>query len=77
MIMNDAGCKREIISKTASSKAALNKKKTLFASKLGLDLRKKLANCYIRGIALYGAGKWTLRKIDQNCLRRFDMWCWR
>jgi hypothetical protein len=37
-ITNDAGCACDIISKTASSKAALNKKKTPFASKLGLDL---------------------------------------
>jgi len=69
MITNDAGCTREIISKTVSSKAAPNRKKTLFASKSGLDLRKKLVNCYIRSIALYGAGTWTLPKIDQNYLK--------
>ena len=45
---NDAGCTCEIISKTASSKAALNKTKTLFVSKLGLDLRKKVVNCWDR-----------------------------
>jgi len=28
------------------------------------SLRKKLAKCYIRSIALYGAETWTLRKVD-------------
>jgi hypothetical protein len=28
-------------------------------------------------IALYGAETWTLRKIDQNYLESFEMWCWR
>jgi hypothetical protein len=38
----------------AMAKAAFNKKKTLFASKLDLELRKKLVKCYIWSIALYG-----------------------
>jgi hypothetical protein len=52
MITNDAGCACDMISKTALSKAALNKKKTPFASKLGLDLRKKIVNCYIPSMVL-------------------------
>jgi hypothetical protein len=26
---------------------------------------------------LYGAERWTLRKIDQKYLESFEMWCWR
>jgi hypothetical protein len=37
----------------------------------------KLIKCYIWSIALYGAEKWTLRKIDQKYLESFEMWCWR
>jgi hypothetical protein len=33
--------------------------------------------CYIWSIALYGAGTWTLRTVDQNHLESFEMWCWR
>jgi hypothetical protein len=58
-------------------KAACNKKKTLFTSKLDLKLRKKLVKCYIWSIALYGAENWTLRKTDQKYLESFEMWCWR
>jgi hypothetical protein len=55
MITNDARCTREIKSRNAMAKAAFNKKKTLFTSKLDLNLRKKLVMFYIWSIALYGA----------------------
>jgi hypothetical protein len=57
-------------------KAAFSRKKTLFTTKLDLNLRKKLVKCYIWSIALYGAGTWTLRKVDQKYLERLEMWCW-
>jgi hypothetical protein len=59
------------------AKAAFNKKKTLFTSKLDLNLRKKLEKCYIRSMALYGAETWTLRAADQKYLESSEMWCWR
>jgi hypothetical protein len=37
MITNDATCTREIKSRPAMAKAAFNKKKTLFTSKLDLN----------------------------------------
>jgi hypothetical protein len=46
LITNDARCTREIKSRIATAKAAFNTK-TLFISKLDLNLRKKLAECYI------------------------------
>jgi hypothetical protein len=48
------------------AKAVFNKKKTLFTSKLDLELRKKLVKCYIWSIVLYGAETLTLRKLDQK-----------
>ena len=47
----------------------------LFASKLDLNLRKKLLKWYIWGIALYGAEIWTLRKVDHKYLEIFETWC--
>ena len=38
------------------AKAAMSRKKAFFTSKLDLILRKKLVNCCIWGIAMYGAG---------------------
>ena len=59
------------------AKAVFNKKKTVFTSKLDLNLRKKLVKCYIWSMALYGAETWTLRVADQKHLGSFEMWCWR
>jgi hypothetical protein len=49
MITNDARCTTEIKSRFTMAKAAFNKKKNLFTSKLYLNLRKKLVKCYILG----------------------------
>jgi hypothetical protein len=51
---NDARCTCEVKSRTAMAKAAFNrkKKKTLFTSKLDLNLRKELVKCYNRSTAL-------------------------
>jgi hypothetical protein len=66
IITNDARCTHEIKFRIAMAKAPINKKKTLFTSKLDLNLRKKLVKCYIWSIALYGAEMWTLWKVDQK-----------
>jgi hypothetical protein len=55
------------------AKAALNKKKNLFTSKLDLNLRNKLVKCYIWSIAFYGAEMWTLRKVDQKYLESVEI----
>jgi hypothetical protein len=77
MITNYARCTREIKSRIAMAKATFNKEKTLFTSKVDLNLRKKLVKCYIWSIALCGAETWTFRKVDQKYLESFEMWCWR
>ena len=58
------------------AKAAFNKKKTFFTSKLYLNVRKKLVKYYIWNIALYGAKPLTNWKADQKYLESFEM-CWR
>ena len=58
MLTNDGRCTREFKSRIVMAKVAFNKKKTLFTSKLDLDLRKKLVKCYIWSMALYGAETW-------------------
>jgi hypothetical protein len=54
------------------AKAVLKKKKTLFTSKLELNLRNKLVKYYIWTIDLYGAETWTLRKVDQKYLESLE-----
>jgi hypothetical protein len=47
LITNDTRCTREIKSRIAMAKAAFNKKKHLFTSKLDLQFKDKLVKCYI------------------------------
>jgi hypothetical protein len=55
ILTNNGRCTCEIKCRIAMAKAAFNKKRTLFTSALDLELRKKLAKCYVWNIALYGA----------------------
>ena len=59
------------------AKAAFNRKKTVFTSKLDLNLRPKPVKCYTLNAHLYGAETWSLGKKHQNRLESFEMWCWR
>jgi hypothetical protein len=58
-------------------KAAFNKKRALFTSKMDLELKKKLVKCYIWSIPLYCAETWTFRAADKEHLGSFEIWCWR
>jgi len=60
MIMNDARCTREINTRIDMKKAAFNKQKALFSSKMDFNLKKKLIQCYIWSIALCGVVIWTV-----------------
>jgi len=77
ILTNNGRCTCEIKCRIAMAKAAFNKKRALFTSTLGLELRKKLVKCYVWSIALYGAETWTLRAVDQKHLESFEMCCWR
>ena len=47
ILTNDGRCTCENKSRISMAKASCSKKKTLFTSKLDLNLRKKLIKCYI------------------------------
>ena len=72
--INNARCTREIKSRIAIAKAAVNANKIHFTRKLNLNLRKKLVKCYIWSIALYDDETQTLRKIGK---KKSEMWCCR
>jgi hypothetical protein len=50
------------------AKAAFNRKKTIFNSKLDLNIRKQIIKYYIWSMAPYGAEACTLWKTDKNYL---------
>jgi hypothetical protein len=55
MLTNVGRCTCEIKNRIAMAKAAFNKKRALFTSKMGMELRKKLVKCYVWSIPSYGA----------------------
>jgi hypothetical protein len=61
----------------AMAKAALNRKETIFTSKLDLSLTNKLVKSYMWNIAFYGSETWRHRKVDKKCLESFEMCWWR
>jgi hypothetical protein len=63
LLTDDGRCTCEIKSRIAMAKAAFNKKKNLFSSKLDLNLRKKLVKCYIWSVA-----NWIGHILRRNCL---------
>jgi hypothetical protein len=66
LMNSDVRCACEIKSGKAVTEVAFNKKNTLFTSRLGLNLRKKLIKCYIWSVAFCGAETWTFGKVDQK-----------
>jgi hypothetical protein len=79
---HDARCTYEMKPRIAMEKAAFNneeeeEEETLFTSKLGSYLGKKVLKCDISSIALYGAETCTLLKEDQKYVESFETCCWR
>jgi hypothetical protein len=70
LITNDARRTLEVKSRIAMAKAKFIKK-TLFISKLDLNLRKKLVKCYTWSILFYGTGKRLIKKVPQKYLEKF------
>jgi hypothetical protein len=59
------------------ARVAFTTKKTLFTSKLDLNLGKKIVISYIWKTALYDKKTWKLWEVNQKYMQSFEMWCWR
>ena len=77
-LTEDGRSKTEIKIRIAKAKSSFSEMKSLLTSKeLTLNLRKRLLNCYIYPIFLYGAETWTLTKAEEDKINAFEMWCLR
>ena len=66
-LTEDGRSKTEIKIRIAKAKSSFSEMKNLLTSKeLTLNLRKRLLNCYIYPIFLYGAETWTLTKAEDH-----------
>ena len=69
------GRERENEFKWNTKQPSRKKNQLFFTIILVLKLRRKLGKCYILSTALYGAETQTLKKIVQEYLESFKMWC--
>jgi hypothetical protein len=51
--------------------------KSVFIWELHLNLRKNLMKCCTGSTTLHGVANWALRKLDEEYLESFEVWCWR
>jgi len=40
-------------------------------------LKIRVMKSMVSAVFLYGVEGWTLKKLDRNRIRSFEMWCWR
>ena len=73
MKVRDGYCTREVKITTTIAEEVFNIEISLLRSKLSTELRKKLVNCYVWGIAVYGSEALALRKLDRQYLESFEM----
>ena len=59
------------------AKQAFVNLKEFFKSGVNLSLKKRLLECYVWSVVLYGSETWTLSKAMQARLGSFEMWCYR
>ena len=44
---------------------------------MSLAIRKRLVDCYVWSVLLYGAETWTLNAETNKRLNNFEIWCYR
>jgi hypothetical protein len=56
---------------------AFNRKVSLLASKLNIELRKKIVKSYVCSTPLCDSETWALRNLERKYLESFGIKCWR
>ena len=78
LVTSDGRCNTEIKSRIGKAKTQFGKLKTLLCNtKINMNVRKRMLQCYVWPVLLYGAEAWTLKEDMKRRLRAFEMWCYR
>ena len=77
LISSDGRCEKEVKKRIVLAKQAFVNLKEFFKSGVNLSLKKRLLECYVWSVVLYGSETWTLSKAMQARLGSFEMWCYR
>ena len=66
----------DVKQRIAMGKEAFNKRE-LMTGGMDREVKKRLVKALIWPVVLYGCETWTLRKMEIDRLRAFEMWIWR
>lgn len=73
-IKEDMLCTKEINVAITIGKGGLNRKRKSSYASLNKELRKALAKCYVRNVAMYVVETWTLSNEDERRIEAREMW---
>ena len=74
MATEDGKCDKEIKRIGIARTAFESMPKILISRNISIELRSRIAKCYIWSTLLYGAETWTLTKVTSDKLEAFEMW---
>ena len=78
MTTEDGKCDKEIKRRIEIARTAFeNMSKILTSRNININVRLRIAKCYIWSTLLYGAEIWTLTKVTSDKLEAFEMWLYR
>ena len=75
LIASDGRNNTEISSRIAQAKSNFQRMKTILTNKnISIQTRKRVLECYIEPILMYGCEAWTISKQTQKKLEATEMW---
>ena len=78
MATKDGKCDKEIKRRIGIARTALESMAKILTSRnISIELRSRIAKCYIWSIIFFGAETWTLTKVTSEKLEDFEMWLYR
>ena len=77
MATEDGKCDKEIKRRIGIARSAFESMAKILTSRNSIELRSRIAKCYIWSTLLYGAETWTLTKVTSDKLEAFEMWLYR
>ena len=78
MATEDGKCDKEINRRIGIARTAFESMAEILTSRnVSIELRSRIAKCYIWSTLLYGAETWTLTKVTSDILEAFEMWLYR
>ena len=75
LITSDGRCINEIKRRMAQAKASFQNMKSILTNKrMSLGVRKRVLQCYIEPILLYGCESWSMTKQTSTSIEAMEMW---